>query len=394
MTKPGKRILILSASAGNGHVIAAHALEKAFKGMPEVAEVRSIDALKYTNRLFQNFYSKLYTQLVAKAPTFLGWWYKTSDEPWKTDKMRLMLDRLNTAPLIKLITAFDADITVCTHFLPAELISYLIAEKKLQARLSIVVTDLDFHAMWLSRAFHRYFVALEETKVHLMKLGLPGDRITVSGIPIDTSFRCHSTEEQRAIRIGLGLDPELPVLLVSAGALGASPAEIILEELFDLKVPVQIVLLSGKNMILKQELEELGAQVPSPTIHVKVVGYTTEVSRYMAAATLLIGKPGGLTISEAMACGLPMVIISPIPGQEERNSDQLLEKGMAIKCNDFTTLSYKVEKLLEDPVRLESMRAKALSLAHPDAAQVIARTLIEETRRPQPAVELDTTPLA
>jgi processive 1,2-diacylglycerol beta-glucosyltransferase len=394
MTKPGKRILILSASAGNGHVIAAHALEKAFKGMPEVAEVRSIDALKYTNRLFQNFYSKLYTQLVAKAPTFLGWWYKTSDEPWKTDKMRLMLDRLNTAPLIKLITAFDADITVCTHFLPAELISYLIAEKKLQARLSIVVTDLDFHAMWLSRAFHRYFVALEETKVHLMKLGLPGDRISVSGIPIDTTFRSHSTEEQRAIRIGLGLDPALPVLLVSAGALGASPAEIILEELFDLKVPVQIVLLSGKNMILKQELEELGAQVPSSTIHVKVVGYTTEVSRYMAAATLLIGKPGGLTISEAMACGLPMVIISPIPGQEERNSDQLLEKGMAIKCNDFTTLSYKVEMLLEDPVRLESMRAKALSLAHPDAALVIARTLIEETRRPQHAVELDTTPLA
>ena len=394
MTKPGKRILILSASAGSGHVIAAHALEKAFKGMPEVAEVRSIDALKYTNRLFQNFYSKLYTQLVAKAPTFLGWWYKTSDEPWKTDKMRLMLDRLNTAPLIKLITAFDADITVCTHFLPAELISYLIAEKKLQARLSIVVTDLDFHAMWLSRAFHRYFVALEETKVHLIKLGLPGDRITVSGIPIDTTFRSHSTEEQRAIRIGLGLDPVLPVLLVSAGVLGASPAEIILEELFDLKVPVQIVLLSGKNMILKQELEELGAQLPSSTIHVKVVGYTTEVSRYMAAATLLIGKPGGLTISEAMACGLPMVIISPIPGQEERNSDQLLEKGMAIKCNDFTTLSYKVEKLLEDPVRLESMRAKALILAHPDAAQVIARTLIEETRRPQPAVELDTTPLA
>ena len=196
------------------------------------------------------------------------------------------------------------------------------------------------------------------------------------------------------MRIGLGLDPTLPVLLVSAGALGASPAEIILEELFDLTVPVQIVLLAGKNALLKQELEELADQVPSPTIRVKVVGYTTEMSRYMAAATLLIGKPGGLTISEAMACGLPMVIISPIPGQEERNSDQLLEKGMAIKCNDFTTLAYKVEKLLEDPSRLESMKRKALSWSHPDAALVIARTLIEETGRPQPAVELDTTPLA
>ena len=95
-----------------------------------------------------------------------------------------------------------------------------------------------------------------------------------------------------------------------------------------------------------------------------------------------------------MACGLPMVIISPIPGQEERNSDQLLEKGMAIKCNEFTTLSYKVEQLLENPERLELMRSKALGLAHPDAALVIARTLLEETNHSQPAVELDTTPLS
>ena len=393
MDNRGKRILILSASAGTGHVSAAAALEKAFRGMPGVGEIRSIDALKYTNRLFRDFYSKLYTQLVAKAPTFLGWWYKTSDEPWKTDKMRLMLDHLNTAPLIRQITAFNPDITVCTHFLPAELISYLIAEKKLQARLSIVVTDLDFHAMWLSRAFHRYFVALEETKVHLQKLGLPGDRITVSGIPIDPSFHEHSPEEQRTIRIGLGLDSSLPVLLVSAGALGASPAEIVLEELFELQQPVQILLLAGLNEELKLELEKIASHAPSG-FRVKVIGYTTEMSRYMAAATLLIGKPGGLTISEAMATGLPLVIISPIPGQEERNSDHLLEKGIAIKCNEFTTLSYKVERLLEDRVRLEQMRANALKWAHPDAALTIARTLMEETNRPQTAVELDTTPFS
>ena len=390
----GKRILIVSASAGTGHLRAAAALEKAFRGMPDVEEVRSIDALKYTNHLFRDFYSKLYTQLVAKAPTFLGWWYKTSGEPWKTDKMRLMLDRLNTAPLIRQITAFNPDITVCTHFLPATLISYLIAEQRLQARLSIVVTDLDFHAMWLSRTFHRYFVALEETKVHLQKLGLPGDRITVSGIPIDSSFHEHSPEEQRAVRIGLGLDPSLPVLLVSAGALGVSPAEIILEELFELKRPVQIVLLAGQNEELKKRLEVMAAASPSPMIRVTVIGYSTEMSSWMGAATLLIGKPGGLTISEAMASGLPMVIISPIPGQEERNSDQLLEKGIAIKCNDFTTLSYKIEKLLESPERLEEMRTHALSWAHPDAALTIVRTLLDETNRPQTAVQLDTTKLA
>jgi processive 1,2-diacylglycerol beta-glucosyltransferase len=390
----GKRILILSASAGSGHVRAAEALEKAFRELPDVEEVRSLDALKYTNRLFRDFYSKLYTQLVEKAPAFLGWWYKTSDEPWKTDKMRHMLDRLNTAPLVRQITEFDPDITVCTHFLPATLISYLIAEKKLQARLSIVVTDLDFHAMWLSRIFHRYFVALEETRIHLRKLGLPAERITISGIPIDPCFRFHTPEEQRQIRSDLGLDPELPVILVSAGALGLSPAEIILESLFELKKPAQIVLIAGRNEELKKDLEDLAATAPSSVTRVKIIGYTTAMNHWMAAATLLIGKPGGLTISEAMATGLPMVIVSPIPGQEERNSDHLLEKGIAIKCNEFTTLSYKVEQLLNDPDRLERMRHQALFWAKPDAAMTIARTLLDETKLPQDPVELDITPKA
>jgi processive 1,2-diacylglycerol beta-glucosyltransferase len=387
----GKRILILSASAGNGHVRAAAALDKAFRQMPDVGEVRSIDALKYTNRLFRNFYSKLYTQLVEKAPTFLGWWYKTSDEPWKTDQMRLMFDRMNTAPLIKQITDFAPTITICTHFLPATLISYLISEKKLQARLSIVVTDLDFHAMWLSRTFHRYFVALEETKVHLQKLGLPGERITISGIPIDPIFLKQSTEDQALVRTELGLDPALPVLLVSAGALGVSPAEVILEALFDLKMPVQIVLIAGHNEELKKKLEIVGSRAPFPAIQVKVIGYTEEIHRWMAAATLLIGKPGGLTISETMASGLPMVIVSPIPGQEERNSDHLLEMGIAIKCNEFTTLSYKVGLLLEDPARLARMRENAFAWGRPDAAFVVAQTLLDETGQPQAAVELDTT---
>jgi len=387
----GKRILILSASAGTGHVRAAAALEKAFRQIGGVEEVRSIDALKYTNRLFRDFYSKLYTQLVEKAPTFLGWWYKTSDEPWKTDQMRLMLDRLNTAPLIKEITQYNPDITVCTHFLPATLISHLISEKQLQARLSIVVTDLDFHAMWLSRTFHRYFVALEETKIHLQKLGLPGERITVSGIPIDPSFHEHTAEEQSRIRLELGLDPQLPVLLVSAGALGVSPAEIILEALLDLPQSAQIVLLAGHNEELKIRLEQLVSQAVLPHLRITVIGYTEEMHRWMAAATLLIGKPGGLTISEAMSCGLPMVVVSPIPGQEERNSDHLLEKGIAIKCNEFTTLSYKVGQLLSHPERLEAMRCNALTWAHPDAAFVVARTLLDETRQPQDAVEIDKT---
>ena len=383
-----RRILILSASAGTGHVRAAAALEKAFREMPGVEEVRSIDVLKYTNQLFRDFYSKLYTQLVEKAPSFLGWWYKTSDEPWKTDRMRLMLDRLNTAPFVREITQFHPDITVCTHFLPATLISYLISESKLRARLSIVVTDLDFHAMWLSRTFHRYFVAIEETKIHLQKLGLPEERITISGIPIDPAFGKQFTHKRNDTMIKLGLDPSLSVILVSAGALGVSPAGVVLESLFELTHSAQIVVIAGKNREMMRDLESLAVKAP-PHLRVKVIGYTDEMHLWMTAATLLIGKPGGLTISEAMACGLPMAIISPIPGQEERNCDHLLEQGIAIKCNEFTTLSYKVDKLLEDPARLARMRQNALAWAKPDAARMIARTLLDETRRPQNPVNLD-----
>jgi len=383
----GKRILILSASAGTGHIRAAAALEKVFSRMPEVEEVRSVDVLRYTNQIFRDFYSKLYKQLVEKAPTFLGWWYKTSDEPWKTDRMRLMLDRLNMAPFIKQITLFKPDITVCTHFLPATLISHLIAERKLEARLSIVVTDLDFHAMWLSRTFHRYFVAIEETKVHLQKLGLPGDRITISGIPIDPVFSKQGVHKRNSIRSDLGLDPDIPVILVSAGALGVSPAEVILESLFELSQPAQVIVIAGRNEELKKKLESLAGRAPK-TLRINIIGYTDEMHRWMAAATLLIGKPGGLTISEAMACGLPMVVVSPIPGQEERNCDHLLEKGIAIKCNEFTTLSYKVDRLLRDPTRLAQMHRNALAWARPDAASFIVRTLLDENRRPQAPVEI------
>jgi len=195
-----KRVLIVSASAGTGHVRAAEALAKAFADDPRVEAVENIDALVYTNKLFRDFYSKLYIQLVRSAPQVLGWLYKSSDEPWKGDEVRLRLDRLNTQPLVKFIRKFKPDITVCTHFMPTGIISHLIAKGLLEARLSVVVTDLDMHAMWLSRVFHRYFVAIDETRAHLEALGLPRERITVSGIPIDPVFA--EPIDRRAVRLG------------------------------------------------------------------------------------------------------------------------------------------------------------------------------------------------
>lgn len=356
-----------------GHIKAASALEKSFLTDPRVGEVINNDALQYTNQIFRDFYSKFYLKLVKSAPNFLGWWYKTSDEPWRTDRMRHMLDHLNTKPLVKFILEYKPHIMVCTHFMPAGIISHLIATKQIQAHLSIVVTDFDFHAMWLSRSFHRYFVALDETKAHLQMLGIPNERITVSGIPIDPVFQ--QVINRKAERLSLGLNPDKPVLLMSAGAFGIGPTEFMVERLLELQNDVQLVIVCGQNHDLKRRI----TQLIEPHRHkVKVLGYSEEMHKLMKLSDLFIGKSGGISASEAIACGLPICIVAPIPGQEERNSDYLLEKGIAIKCNDLTTIAFKLDQLLSDTNRLSTMRANAMHFAKPDASTIIVNTLLED----------------
>jgi len=372
----GRKVLILSASAGTGHVRAAEALEKVFRQQPGVGEVRNIDALRFTNKLFRDFYSKLYIHLVQNAPTVLGIVYNSTDEPWKTDRMRLMLDRLNTGPLVRFIAKFQPDIVVCTHFLPSEIISYLISTGKLNTRLSIVVTDLDIHAMWLCRTFHRYFVALEESKVHLQVLGLPGDHITVSGIPIDPAFG--QSGDRTAMRTEAGFDNDRPLFLISGGALGVSPAAGVMDGLARLRHPAQAIVICGKNEAMKASMAEQARAIEAahPGLSFKILGYTNEMHRWMQISDLFIGKPGGLTTAESLACSLPMVIVAPIPGQEDRNSDHLLEKGIALKCNEFTTLAYKIDGLLDQPAQLAAMREKARAYGRPNAAATIVDSLM------------------
>lgn len=372
-----KRVLIISASAGTGHVRCGQALEKAFRLDERTSEVIHEDALKYTNKLFRDFYSKLYLQLVREAPTLLGWVYRATDEPWKGDAVRLQLDRLNLQPLVKFIKEFDPQITVCTHFLPAGIISHLIDRGDLETHHSIVVTDLDCHAMWLSRLFHRYFVAMDETKVHLEALGLPADRVTATGIPIDPIFA--EPVDRAATFAGYSLKPDKPTLLLSAGALGVGPTEIVVRRLMELHHDTQTIVICGKSEELRERITGI-VGVRNPRF--RVLGYTDRMHELMRISDLFVGKPGGLTTSEALACGLPMCVISPIPGQEERNSDHLLEKGIAIKANELTTLAWKIDNLLDDPARLVRMRENALSIGRLHAARDVVNLLLDDQVEP------------
>lgn len=368
------RVLLLSASAGTGHLRAADAIAKVAKSDPRVGEVVHVDALQHTNALFRRFYSDLYLQMVKNTPALLGWFFDNTDEPWKTDRWRLMIDRVNTGPLVRMIRDFRPDVAVCTHFMPAHLIAHLIRWKRLDTRLEIVVTDYDVHAMWLSRNFHRYYLAIDEAKAHLEALGFPPGRLSVTGIPIDPVFA--ERKKRDVLRAKYGLRQDRPVVLVSGGALGLTSADTMVRMLGRLKQSVQIAVICGRSEELKQSVEAAVAALRAPHLNFRVVGYTTEMDEWMKLSDLFVGKPGGLTTSEAMACGLPMVVFRPIPGQEERNSDHLLERGAAVRCNQVTTLAYKVDGLLAEPRRLRAMSTAATALGYPHAAADIVDEVV------------------
>lgn len=369
-TKP--RVLLLSATSGAGHVRAAQALEKAFLARGDCA-VEHIDALQYVSKLFQRVYDKAYISMVRHTPELMGVLYARTDQPWQHPRRRLALDRLNTGAMIRLLKRAQPDLCVATHFLPAEIIAWLIAKEKLRAHNAIVVTDYDVHAMWLCRTVDRYYLAIEEAAEYLAKIGVPREKLRVTGIPIDPLFAAPLNRTE--VRKKLGLDPEATILLISAGGYGIGPVEQLVKDLLALQRPWQIVAIAGKSEKTRKRLEELAnsaGKLSSGSARLCPVGFTTEMDQYMAAADLMVGKAGGLTTSEALARALPMALIEPIPGQEQRNADHLLEAGAAIRCNNLPAAAWKISRLLDDAARLNRMRDAARRLGQPGAAAAIA----------------------
>ena len=363
-------VMVLSAASGAGHIRAADALVAEF-GKRDIS-AKHVEVLKYTNPIFKGIYSDLYKELVNKQPDILGWVYKSLDRPWQNQKRRLALNRLNTVPLVKLIKHEKPEIAICTHFLPAEILVYLKRKKMLDIPLGVVVTDIDAHAMWLYRNVDWYFVAHEETKVYMSALGIPSETIFVTGIPIDPVFGVE--KPKRETRLQLGLDTDKTTLLVSAGGFGVGPIESLIRSIQEVKHPIQIVVICGQNTQLEQRLRKI-----EETNHpMKIIGFTREMDVWMTASDLLVGKAGGLTSAEALARGLVLVIVNPIPGQEERNSDHFLEEGVAIRCNNLPALAYKIDNLLKDKERLLRMQQSIRRLARPRAASEIVSMVLEQ----------------
>jgi processive 1,2-diacylglycerol beta-glucosyltransferase len=369
------RVLVLSASVGAGHVRAAQAVELALRETAPDATVKNVDVLTLTNAPFRKLYGEAYLDLVNKAPHVLGFFYDHMDKPRradsKRDKLRLLVERLNLTSLCDLLECERWDAIVNTHFLPAEIIASMRKRKKLRTPQMTVTTDFETHRLWVNQPCDHYTTATDEGAAYLHHWGVPSDDISVTGIPIHPVFAKPKPRDAAMKR--QGITGGRPVVLQLAGGFGVGPVAEIFQSILKVETPIELVVVTGKNAAAKKKLEA----AKSPKQHrVKVLGFTDQMDELMAAADIVISKPGGLTTSETLARGAAMVIVNPIPGQESRNSDYLLENGAAIKINNLPTLAMKLEPLLADPKRVQQLRDNAKRIGRPQAAfDVAARAL-------------------
>ena len=370
-----KKILVLSVSVGAGHLRAAQAVELAVRQLAPGATVKNLDILQFTNAIFRRLYGRAYLDLVNKAPHVLGYFYDLLDRPpgprSTRDRLQLLVEKLNLRPFLKILGEERWDLIVNTHFLPSEIMASLRRKKRIDTTFITVTTDFETHRLWVNQPCDHYCTATEEGAAYLQYHGVPPRDISVTGIPIHPVF---ATQKSRGQCLqSQGLLGDRPIILQLAGGFGVGPIAKLYQGLLAIPTPLEIVVVAGKNAAVKAELE----QIATGRHRARICGFTDQMDELMAVADLVVTKPGGLTTSEVLARGAAMAVVNPIPGQESRNSDFLLENGAAIKINNLALLPFKLGLLLENPARLEALKAAAKRLGKPQAAFDVARLILK-----------------
>ena len=371
------RVLVLCASVGGGHLRAAQALALALRELDPQATVRNVDVLQLATAAFRRLYGQAYLDLVNKAPHMFGYFYDLLDQSrFKrgslSDRLVLAMEKLNLRPFLKLLQSSSWDLVINTHFLPAEITASLRKKKAWEADTFTVTTDFETHRLWFNPPCEHFFTATEEGAMYLRNWGATAGEVTAAGIPIMPVFSQPKTRGE-AVR-NQGLAGDRLIVLQLAGGFGVGPVKQITQGLLEVETPIELVVVAGKNAQLKKELEKVA---PPARHRLKVLGFTDQMDELMAAADLVVSKPGGLTTSEALARGAPMAVVNPIPGQESRNSDFLLENGAAIKIGNAAILPYKLNQLLGNPGNLQRLKLNARNLARPRAAYDVAQLALD-----------------
>ena len=367
------RILITYAYAGVGHKKAALAIEKALSGHSGV-EVKNVDILDYSNEFFKASYPGVYLFLINKMPTFWGLFYYLLDSrpvDFFMAPLRRFIHRLNCKKFIEFIKAENPDVVVSTHFMPSEIVSGLKDRGEFKGKLVNVVTDFIAHSFWMARSSDYFIGAIQRTRKDLLSRGVPEEKIRIMGIPCDPVFSISKGRENLINK--LGIEPGFFNVLIMSGGFGTGPIKEIVAEINNLEPDtrdkMQLISICGKNELLFHELSKMAQSLK---VRLNAFGYMNNVDEFMEVSDIIVTKPGGLTISEALTKTLPMIIVQPILGQETRNCNILTGYGTAVKARNAKEVCGYIEEFVTSPEKMIGTRTRIKLLQYPDAAKTIA----------------------
>ncbi|TWH51727.1 glycosyltransferase [Sporomusa sp. KB1] len=359
-----KKILLVSASIGSGHIQAANAVRDELNRISPATNVAVVDFLDQEISL-GHLIKETYLKMLDVLPNAYDFLYRKSQKSQPGTSVKNVTALIMKRKMVKLLYEYHPDMLVFTHPFPCCAAAYLRRTGQLSLPMAAVMTDFSFHPMWLHKEINAYFVANNEIQHALHDNGIAKDRIFITGIPISPKFT--QTPPNNRTK-----DRSLPVILIMGGGLGLGAIEEAVISLQSTKTQVKIIVVAGNNAKLRDRLLTLRNTSCNP---LTVMGYTERINELMANASLLITKPGALTCSEALAQELPLLLLSPLPGQEEDNANFLTQQGVALRISPARTLASLVDELLSKPHILDDMRSKAHDLSKPAAANHIALCL-------------------
>lgn len=371
------KILILSASFGEGHQQAASAVRDAVAVQSPEADVRIVDYIRSVHPGLDSVAKYCYLTSVRFAPALYGWFYTGTSQIPSTSLVQRQLNSIGLNGLTQQLNSYQPDVVLCTFPTPAGVTSHLKLLQRTDVPLATLITDHAVHSQWIHAKTDRYFVGSHFVKAGLMRRGVAAESIAVSGIPVRSEFRVPMDKGE--LRQRYGLSPDLPTVLVMGGAYGVMGDIVdICEELLASSPPLQVIAVAGRNERMRGQLDAMLARQPADVQRrSRVFGFVHEVHEFMAVSDAMLTKAGGLTISEALAQQLPMVLYRPIPGQEVQNARFLVRAGVAELANSRQDAVFHLRSLLVNRKTLhEDMRRRAGQVRKLHAAHEIAREVI------------------
>jgi len=365
-----KRILVFSVSAGLGHIRAAQAIQaEANENFKDKVIVENYDALDFVTKTFKAMYSKSYTFLVNHAPSLWGLVYREMEKDVERKTLVKLVDaydKISYKKLVRFIRNFRADFILATHFLPAN----VVVQRRISCPLGVIITDYDVHKFWVNKGVWRYFVATPEVKWQLVQYGVPEEKIVVTGIPINPVFTIDKDKDGLMEKFGLRKDKRVLLLMSSGIGMDLIGA---LKKLLEIKLDFQMLVVVGNEKRIYKKCLSIIKDLKQDRI--KIFGYVSNIEEFMSVSDLVITKAGGLSITECLAKSRPMIILSPIQGQEERNCDYLLENNCAVKAKNIEMLGFKVVELLNNEEKIKSMSKNMEKITRPFAARQVLEYL-------------------